>query len=120
MSDFKSRLKELRIGRHLTQRELAQKLGLSNSAIAMYENGSRTPDQETLESISDYFNVSIDYLFGRENISMRFLSKAELELIDAYRSSSPDLQFAARAVLGLPKEVAESSSSEKADAEVVI
>lgn len=116
MSDFRSRLKELRKGRHLTQRELAQKLQLSNSTIAMYENGSRMPDQVTLEAISDYFNVSIDYLFGREDISMRFLDSSELDLIDAYRSASPDIRNAVRAVLGLPREDAGSSDSERAEA----
>ena len=65
MGDFKSVLKILRNSNNLTQDMLAQKLGLSRSAIGMYEKGSREPDYETLEKIADFFNVDIDYLLGR-------------------------------------------------------
>lgn len=65
MGDFKSVLKVLRKSNNLTQDMLAKKLGLSRSAIGMYEKGSREPDYEILEKIADFFNVDIDYLLGR-------------------------------------------------------
>ena len=60
MSSFGKNLKQLRLQNKQTQIELAQAIGLSFSAISMYERGERKPDFETLEIIADYFNVTID------------------------------------------------------------
>ena len=54
--------RQLRIDQNLTQAEMARKLGISRSAVGMYEQGKREPDFETLEAIADYFNVTLDYL----------------------------------------------------------
>lgn len=67
MGEFRSVLKSLRNAKGITQDELARALHISRSSVGMYENGSREPDYETLESIADYFNVDIDYLIGRTN-----------------------------------------------------
>ena len=71
MGSFAERLKALRMEHRMTQRELASKLNMSQSTIALYENGDRRPDLDTINKIADIFNVSIDYLFGRDasNIS---------------------------------------------------
>ena len=58
-------IKECRNKNNLTQIQLAEKLGISFSAISMYERGERKPDYEILEAIADYFNVSVDYLLER-------------------------------------------------------
>lgn len=65
MGKFQTILKELRLSKGITQVELARLLGISRSAVGMYEGGSREPDFETLELIADYFNVDTDYLLGR-------------------------------------------------------
>lgn len=65
MSLFGSRLRQLRKEDNLTQKELADKLGLAFSTISMYERGIREPDFETTEAIADYFNVSMDFLLGK-------------------------------------------------------
>lgn len=67
MGNFQNVLKSLRKANGLTQDELAKILKISRSTVGMYENGSREPDYETLESIADFFNVDIDYLLGRTN-----------------------------------------------------
>lgn len=65
MSSFGKILRNLRKSNNLTQNQLAQALGLAFSTISMYERGDRQPDFETLEAIADYFNVSMDYLYGK-------------------------------------------------------
>lgn len=60
--------KQLRGETGLTQKELAPVLGVSVSLIAMWETGQRLPSPELYEQIADYFNVDIDYLYGRTNI----------------------------------------------------
>lgn len=74
MGNFNKVLKSLRLSNGMTQDELAQILKISRSTVGMYEKGDREPDYETLEAIADYFNVSIDYLLGRENTTVRLIN----------------------------------------------
>lgn len=68
MATFSERLKQLRKDKKLTQKELAQKFFLDDSSISKYENGKAVPETELLQSLSDFFEVSVDYLLGRSNI----------------------------------------------------
>lgn len=61
------RLKELRKERNLRQEDIAAALRLSLSAYCRYEQGKREPTASVLETIADYYNVSVDYLLGRRN-----------------------------------------------------
>lgn len=78
MNKYGKRLKELREQRGYSQEELAKLLNTSRSRIGMYEQGRRQPDFEMQETIADLFNVTIDYLFGREEEKI----KSELEKLN--------------------------------------
>ncbi|KSU14876.1 helix-turn-helix domain-containing protein [Lactococcus lactis] len=67
MSVFSERLKELRKEKDLTQKEIANKLGVSRVAYTNWENGKREPNIERFVKLADYFNVNIDYVVGRKN-----------------------------------------------------
>ena len=71
--EFKDRLKELREIRGISQVVLSEKLGVSNGTIAMLETGKRNPSIQLLEDIADYFNVTLDYLTGKEDKSYYYL-----------------------------------------------
>lgn len=58
----------MRKAAHLSQSQLAEKLGLAPSTVGNYEQGTRIPDYETLELIADFFNVNMDLLFDRSEI----------------------------------------------------
>ena len=60
-------LKELRNAKGITQTDLAKHLGISTSAIGMYEQGRREPDNSTLVKIANFFHVSTDYLLGNDD-----------------------------------------------------
>ena len=60
-------LKELRAKKGITQTDLAKSLGISASAIGMYEQGRREPDSDTLIAIANYFQVTTDYLLGKSD-----------------------------------------------------
>jgi repressor LexA len=62
------RLKDLREKKTLTQAQLSALLQISASAIGMYEQGRREPDNETLKKIANFFNVTIDYLLGNTDL----------------------------------------------------
>ena len=78
MATLGLRIKELREQHHLTQDELAKKLGISKSTIGMYETNKRQPDTETKEAIADLFNVDMDYLYGRSDIKNKSAQIIEL------------------------------------------
>lgn len=55
-------LREIRKKRGLSQQKVAMDMNISREALSYYENGKRSPDISMLIALSDYFNVSIDYL----------------------------------------------------------
>ena len=59
-------LKEIRKKKKLSQLKVAMDLSISREVISYYENGKRSPDVEMLLILSNYFNVSIDYLIKGE------------------------------------------------------
>ncbi len=71
MADFPSRLRELRARKKLRQKDLAAQLGVAQTTVANYEQGSRFPGEKKLERIADFFDVSLDYLLGRAESSIR-------------------------------------------------
>ena len=56
----------------------------------MWEAGKREVGRDNLQLLADIFNVSLDYLTGKSDVSMRFLSPEELQIIDTFRSMSAD------------------------------
>lgn len=67
MNEFGEVLKYLRNRKGLSQSELAKRLGMSKSTISMYEIGRRQPDLNTMEVIANFFNVDMNYLYGKSN-----------------------------------------------------
>ena len=60
-------LKAIRKANNLNQLKVAMDLNISREALSHYENGKREPSIDMLRKLSDYFNVSIDYLInGKE------------------------------------------------------
>lgn len=66
------RIKELRKSHKMNQAELAELIGVSTSAIGMYEQCRREPDMTTMLKIARCFNVSIGYLMGESEIPDSF------------------------------------------------
>jgi transcriptional regulator with XRE-family HTH domain len=64
--DFGARLAGFRAAASLTQRELAERLGVTRRQIAYYESGSGRPPGALLGLLADLFRVSTDVLLGRE------------------------------------------------------
>ena len=65
--DFKTRFKELRTEKGVTQIEIAKKMNMSKMAISHWEKGNSEPSIEQLKLLAEYFDVSIDYLVGYIN-----------------------------------------------------
>lgn len=92
MAEFKDRIKELRLKKNYSQQRLADILDVNKQTISQYERGIRFPNKENLEALCDAFNVSSDYLLGRDDVSSVLLSGDEMALIDAYRKCPRETQ----------------------------
>ena len=70
---FPQKIKELRTSKKLTQQDIADKLGITRPAYTAYESGKRQPDFDILKALSDLFDVSTDYLLGKDPLPKRNL-----------------------------------------------
>lgn len=61
---FAQRIRELRKSRQVGVRQLASELGISHSAISLYENYKREPTVSVCKLFAEYFGVTCDYLVG--------------------------------------------------------
>ena len=77
-------LKILRQERKLSQQTIAKAVGLTRQALCNYENGLREPDFATLQKLSEYFGVSIDYILG--NTDVRTVLPSETPLTDGEKA----------------------------------
>lgn len=71
MEYFPSRLKKIRKDNNMSQKDLANALSYARTTITKYESGKRIPSGKFLAEVSDYFNISLDYLLARSNIKER-------------------------------------------------
>lgn len=74
------KIAELRKEQGLNQKELAKKIGVSRSALSLYEIDRREPDLETVKKIASLFGVTTDYLLGAEEGGNTMLGKRINEL----------------------------------------
>ncbi|MBO6203232.1 MAG: helix-turn-helix transcriptional regulator [Selenomonas sp.] len=58
-------IKKARNDKHLSQRALADIIGVSQQTVGSWEVGRTSPDNEMLQKLASFFNVSVDYLLGR-------------------------------------------------------
>ena len=86
-------LKKLREDASISQKALADAIGVSQQSVNKYENHNIEPDIETLIRIADFFETSVDYLIGHTSVRRRIeevhvfeLNDRESKVIEQYRS----------------------------------
>lgn len=65
--NFNENLKNARLKKGLSQKDVAEKIGVAKSTYSLYESGSREPNVQTIKKISDVLDVSADDLLGINN-----------------------------------------------------
>lgn len=94
---FPERLKALRLEAHLTQKEVADILGISRPAYTYWEKGEKAPTPDKLPALSKLFNVSTDYLLG--NSDYRSVEEEELSEVEMlFRATSLDMTEEEKAI----------------------
>ena len=71
MEMLNAQFKKLRLERNLTQKQVADGLGIAEQAYQRYEYGKITPSATVLIALADFYDVSLDYLVGRSDIPER-------------------------------------------------
>ena len=80
-------LKELRVGKGLTQKELADIIGVDTSSVSKYESGSSVPSFDVVKKLSAALDVSTDKLYGIENDNSE-----DMEILE-YLKNNPDFKI---------------------------
>ena len=80
------RLLELRKKKGVTQAVIAKMLKITPQTYSLYETGKHQMNYETLCLLADFYEVSTDYLLGRQDAVPSFLSEEERRIIESYRT----------------------------------
>ena len=81
MDKLANRLKELRKLNNSTQRQISLKLGITERNYQRYETGEGLPKLSTLIELANIFNVSLDFLVGREGDFKDSLYKSKSDIL---------------------------------------
>lgn len=76
MVEFALRLRQLRKDKHLTQAQVASRIGVTPSMVSSYETDIRLPSYDVMMRIADVFGVTVDYLLCRQE--KRFVDISDL------------------------------------------
>lgn len=94
MVELSQRLRQLRKEKHLTQTQVAVRVGVTASMISSYETDIRTPSPEVLLRLADLLGTTTDHLLGREErrmLDISDLTKEEAEavstVVEAFRKN---------------------------------
>lgn len=103
------RLFELRKRNKLTQEKLAEILHVDQTTVSAWEKGKSAPSSDTLSTIAELFNVTIDYLLGRENTAKTPVYDDEtLELLKEFQNR-PEIKALLKTGKTLTKEDVEKA-----------
>lgn len=93
--------REARENAGFSQKYVAITLGIQPPNVSRWEAGVTFPTVENLMKLADLYQVTTDYLLGRELSGPVALSPDELDMLRAFRAASGDTRRAAQAVLGI-------------------
>lgn len=103
MKAYSNRIKELRMNKSLSQEQLADRLGVTKQAISQMERGVRKPSVPMLEALCDFFNVSADYLLGKEDVTIRLVDGDGIKKLDGdHHHTNPETEQIAQTIFDDP------------------
>ena len=83
MEKIADRIKQLRKKKGVSQSQLAEAIGVKNNTVSTWERGTRKPDSDALQLLSNYFEVSFEYLLGSSDKEETRVKPSQGEL-DSY------------------------------------
>lgn len=87
-----NRIKDLRTERGMTQKDLAELLGVVRTTLSNYENEINQLDPQTIRRLCEIFGCTSDYLLGISDRRTPDVTAAEAELLAAYAATTPEIR----------------------------
>lgn len=112
---FGERLRQLREEKGLSQEQLGKILHQRKSNISKYENGKLEPSLNTIKAIADFFNVSLDYLFGRSDEPKNILIAEQNDAAKRIEKLSEKKKNLVVSILNFVESLDETSAANDAD-----
>jgi len=94
MATFHERLRELRIQKGFSQQDLADRIDQTKQNVSQYERGVRRPNMDKLQELCDIFNVSMDYITGKENVTPRLVDSEGIRAMEIFDNNKEIEQIA--------------------------
>lgn len=92
MESIGSRIKEVREQKGLTQKQVAEEVGITEATLSRYENDLREPKAEIVSKLAKALGVSSDFLLGKTNVQQPWWEKdgepTDIELEDFIKNNS--------------------------------
>jgi len=88
MATFHERLRELRIQKGFSQQDLADRIDQTKQNVSQYERGVRRPNMDKLQELCDIFNVSMDYITGKEDVTPRLVDSDGIMALEIFSKNS--------------------------------
>lgn len=82
MATFHERLRELRIQKGFSQQDLADRIDQTKQNVSQYERGVMRPNMDKLQELCDIFNVSMDYITGKEDVTPRLVDSEGIRAME--------------------------------------
>ena len=92
MTTIYERLKTLRVNANLSQMKIAKLIDSTQASVNRYENGQCTPPVKVLLWYADFFDVSMDYIFGRTDNPQGELYENKPKLVEAITQDNKELK----------------------------
>lgn len=105
--DVISRIKDCIKNSNLTQKEISEKMGISEDSMVRYLKGTSQFKLNQLIQLSEILQITLSELLTKESVNE--LTEEEKELLEAYRIAEPGMKNAARKLLDLPEIQGKSS-----------
>ena len=99
---FSQNLTRYRVQKGLMQKDLAERLNISNATVSCWESGTYSPKLSALPEICAALDITLADLLGIDQATAERYTKSETALIEAYRAH-PELQHAVQVLLGNAK-----------------
>lgn len=86
--DILNRIRDLREDMDLRQIDVANATGIDQKTLSNYETGKTNPDSYAIIKLADFFNVSADYLIGRDNEKDKRIKDLESKITEIQKELS--------------------------------
>lgn len=92
LTEVAKRMKDLRENVYLSQAKIAALMGATQASVNRYENEQSSPPLKVLLWYADFFDVSLDYIFGRTDKPQGILYEHQPKVIEAVSSDSKEMR----------------------------